>query len=74
MSRYGLHRSEVVDRLIRAYNVSPIRVEQMATAWEFEANRNGIDPRSPGFWRAGRRWMETELGREEPRASGAPGG
>ncbi len=60
MSLYTKHRKQVTDALVRDDGLSVIEAQRTAQAWEFEANRRGLNSADPQFWRLGRQWMAAE--------------
>jgi hypothetical protein len=64
MSEYTLRRDRVIGQFALDHGVNELRANQLATEWEFEANRRGIEPRTAEFWRSGRVWMSERLAAE----------
>ena len=60
VSLYTKHRKQVTDALVRDDGLSVIEAQRAAQAWEFEANRRGLNSADPQFWRLGRQWMAAE--------------
>ena len=61
MSAYVTRRIKVVSDFAREHAVSQIRAGELATAWEYEGNRRGLDQRQREFWDTGRTWMAEQL-------------
>ena len=66
MSDYLARKKAVVAELSSEYGISPIHASEVADAWEFEANRRGIDQRARDFWKIGRDWMARQVDRTRP--------
>ena len=60
VSLYTKYRKQVTDALVRDDGLSVIEAQRAAQAWEFEANRRGLNSADPEFWRLGRKWMAAE--------------
>lgn len=56
VSLYTRRRREFVARLLES-GLGRSDAEQLATEWEYEANRRGLDVTAPDFWRQARQWV-----------------
>jgi hypothetical protein len=71
MSRYTISREAILARFAADHGVSPIDANALATDWEFEANRQGVESRAGSFWLKGREWMTREILRRRRPGGGA---
>ncbi len=62
---YEARRAGLVARI--GHGVGPERAEQLASAWEVEAERIGLARDTTGYWDEAGRWIETEIERTRRR-------
>jgi hypothetical protein len=50
-------REAAIHQFAEQYGITPVRAGELARAWEFEANRRGLEATDHAYWTLGEAWM-----------------